>query len=147
MLYMGLITFLSHLPGTGESGALLFFGFEFQVHYGNLLHVPLYWGLAVFWHVACETVSMPASRRALVVIGLTAAFGVVDEVHQSFVPGRTPSGIDVVSDAIGAVLAALSWRFLRPLFFAAIPGPVSAPPAGSPPPAHSPSNSGSSPRN
>jgi VanZ family protein len=35
----------------------------------------------------------------------SAAYGVSDEFHQSFVPGRTPSGIDWVADAAGAAVA------------------------------------------
>ena len=118
VFYMGLITFLSHLPGSGKAGALLFFGFEVHVYFGNLLHVPLYWGLALCWHVALENASMPTSRRMLFVIALAAAFGVLDELHQTLVPGRTASWVDLLSDTFGALLATLSWRFLRPLFFA-----------------------------
>jgi VanZ family protein len=37
-------------------------------------------------------------------VGLSVAYGVVDEVHQSFTPGRDVSGLDVVADAVGALL-------------------------------------------
>ena len=36
---------------------------------------------------------------------LTAAYAVVDEVHQAFVPGRTAAVDDWVADALGAALA------------------------------------------
>jgi VanZ family protein len=36
---------------------------------------------------------------------LSVAYGIVDEVHQSFVPGRVCSVVDVLSDAFGAALA------------------------------------------
>ncbi|MES2693610.1 MAG: VanZ family protein [Verrucomicrobiota bacterium] len=41
------------------------------------------------------------------VIGLAAAsaFGVTDEWHQSFVPGRSPDVMDWVADTLGAALA------------------------------------------
>ena len=35
-----------------------------------------------------------------------ALYGVVDEIHQSFVPGRDASGFDMAADALGAVLGA-----------------------------------------
>lgn len=42
---------------------------------------------------------------AAAAILLATAYGVSDEFHQSFVPGRTPDVHDVMADAIGAGLA------------------------------------------
>jgi VanZ family protein len=39
--------------------------------------------------------------------GLAVAYGISDEFHQSFVPGRHPDPMDVLFDATGAALAAL----------------------------------------
>jgi VanZ family protein len=36
----------------------------------------------------------------------TVGYGITDEIHQSFVPGRNPSALDVVADAVGFALAA-----------------------------------------
>ena len=50
----------------------------------------------------------PASRRVLsggVVI--TVAYGLSDEWHQSWVPGRVGSWVDVWYDALGALVAVL----------------------------------------
>lgn len=44
-------------------------------------------------------------RRALVAVGLAIAYGVTDEVHQAFVPGRSPDIADVVADGVGAAIA------------------------------------------
>jgi VanZ family protein len=42
------------------------------------------------------------------------ALGVVTEGLQAWVPGRSPSGADVLADALGLVLGvAVSWWFLR----------------------------------
>jgi VanZ family protein len=38
--------------------------------------------------------------------GLAAIYGVLDEVHQSFVPGRHATVGDVIADAVGAILGA-----------------------------------------
>lgn len=42
---------------------------------------------------------------ALVAMLLALAYGALDEWHQSWVPGRTPSVLDWVADGIGAGLA------------------------------------------
>ncbi|GMV21549.1 MAG: hypothetical protein AMXMBFR57_14980 [Acidimicrobiia bacterium] len=48
---------------------------------------------------------------------LAALYGVSDEFHQSFVPGRNPSVSDLVADTVGAVVgataAAMAGRILR----------------------------------
>jgi VanZ family protein len=36
-------------------------------------------------------------------------YGLSDEVHQSFIPGRDASVGDVVADALGALLGAAAW--------------------------------------
>ena len=49
-------------------------------------------------------------RTALTLIASALAYGILDEFHQSFVPGRNPSLIDVlVFDNLGAILGL--WAF------------------------------------
>lgn len=54
------------------------------------------------------------NRRRITVYALTVivalAYGVFDEWHQSFVPGRGVSGWDVVFDGIGALAGIALWR-------------------------------------
>jgi len=48
---------------------------------------------------------------ALTATLLATAYGVTDEYHQSFVPGRTADPVDVVKDLAGAAACALyRWR-------------------------------------
>ena len=56
-----------------------------------------------------------AGASLLAAFVMAVVYGVSDEVHQSFVPGRTPDGADVVADAVGAALAltaAWAWAIL-----------------------------------
>ncbi len=75
----------------------------------KVVHVGEYALLcALWWRALC-----PAARpRAALVASLTVsiAYAVSDEVHQSSVPGRTGTPIDVFIDAVGAGLAALVIR-------------------------------------
>lgn len=56
-----------------------------------------------------------AGGPALVAFVMAVLYGVSDEWHQSFVPGRTPDVADVAADAIGAALVvggAWAWAIL-----------------------------------
>lgn len=45
---------------------------------------------------------------------LCLAFGVLDEFHQSFVPGRSVSAGDVCADFVGGLVGAFVYRAIRP---------------------------------
>lgn len=57
--------------------------------------------------------------RGAAAIGLAVLYGISDEFHQSFVPGRSPDAIDIAADAAGAAIAvaagiaARAWVILR----------------------------------
>lgn len=80
------------------------------------MHLSAYAGLAL---VILRALSGGRWAGVTVVTGLQAvamatAYGVTDEWHQSFVPGRYPDLLDVVADATGGALAvavpvALAW--------------------------------------
>lgn len=49
--------------------------------------------------------------RTLVTVALGALlWGLTDEVHQSFVPGRDPEALDVLADTLGALAGAAAHR-------------------------------------
>jgi VanZ family protein len=55
-------------------------------------------------------------RIAVVALLISVAYGVSDEFHQSFVPGRQASADDLLTDAIGALagtIACWAWGILR----------------------------------
>jgi VanZ family protein len=55
-----------------------------------------------------------AHPQALLLVILGTAYGIGDEVHQAFVPGRDASGWDVLKDLAGCALAALLLRLRGP---------------------------------
>jgi VanZ family protein len=81
----------------------------------KLVHLAAYGVLAalVLNALASGTLDGYTVPRALLAIAIAVLYGVSDELHQSFVPGRTPDARDVLADAAGAVIAAAVLLGLR----------------------------------
>ena len=81
----------------------------------KVLHAVEYGILAVLCYRAFRWAAGPAVARQAVVLAIVASsvYGVTDEAHQFFVPFRESSWLDWLADTIGAVIGALSWRFIR----------------------------------
>ncbi len=98
LIVMAAIFFTSNLPDTGSGSLVSLVPGTLK----NLLHVPAYALLAASLCLAL------ARRRggstALLVLVLTFSYGVFDEWHQSFVPGRDVSGADLLRDLLGAAI-------------------------------------------
>ena len=55
-----------------------------------------------------------ASRALFFAIVTASLYGMTDEAHQLFVPFRESSWLDWLADTFGAIIGALSWRFIKP---------------------------------
>jgi VanZ family protein len=102
--WMALIFFLSAQPDlphpvSGWLDLLISSGAHFLLY--GFLALLLRWALG------------DGDRRLILAFGLALLYGVSDEFHQSFVPGRVPDLLDLVSDGLGAALALTVWRALR----------------------------------
>ena len=103
VVWMGLIFYLSaqsQLPGLPAQWL------DYLVKHAG--HFAGYGVLAVlYWRIARHG---PWNGRVALLISLACAilYGLSDEFHQSFVPRRDPSPVDLAIDAAGAVTA-LGW--------------------------------------
>jgi len=76
------------LPGEGSSVEQLL---------SNLAHIPAYAILSILWIKSI-------SSTTYIIAVFIAIFAISDEVHQSFIPGRTASLMDIVLDFIGILV-------------------------------------------
>jgi VanZ family protein len=54
-----------------------------------------------------------ATGRTGLAIALGTLYAVSDEIHQTFVPGRMGSPVDVAIDAIGVACGVVLWQTIR----------------------------------
>ncbi len=71
----------------------------------NLLHVPVYGGLALSWWWALETRIIEKKPKLITAFTLTIVYGLVDESWQLYIPGRYGSLTDLALNALGAAIA------------------------------------------
>ena len=72
----------------------------------KLVHVTMY---AVLAWLSARALALPSTRGALIVVASVAAFGVLDELHQHFIPGRSTDVSDLVADIVGACVGVLAF--------------------------------------
>ena len=100
LMMMGVIFYLSHLPG----------GSVHLPHFrqsDKLAHAMAYCALGLSFLYALPQLWR---SRSLVLAGISVVafcflYGITDEFHQSFVPGRDVSGGDVMVDVLGGLMA------------------------------------------
>lgn len=101
---MGLIWFLSSQPGLSS-------GLSFDFVLRKLAHMAEFGLLFLLWWRALGPRGGPAAAA------IAIAYAAIDELHQSTVPDRVGSPIDVLIDSAGVALAAVAARrlpWLRP---------------------------------
>lgn len=122
LVWMGTIFLLSHQPKTELAAAQpsaflsasdvewnlfwqLFFTVDWDTVAGKSAHVVVFGILAyLLWR---------AWPNYTFVLWVTILYGISDEVHQLFIPGRTGRLLDIFFDSLGAVIVVwwLRWRF------------------------------------
>ncbi len=87
-------------------------------HLDKLAHAVVYGVLAITAHRAFfrqAGSSWLRQHAAILAVVFALVYGVTDEFHQQFVPGRVSSLLDLVADAAGAVITVsiLEWRMQK----------------------------------
>jgi VanZ family protein len=85
-------------------------GFDVQV-VAVAGHLVAYGVLAAALLIALEQLEWSSRQAAIGAFIGAVAYGLSDEVHQYFVPGRSADPLDLAVDAIGAAL--FLWAFLQ----------------------------------
>ncbi len=78
-------------------------GWDFAIK--KSAHVAAYGLLAALLWRALRQERRTIGQAALLALAITAAYAISDELHQSFVPGRNASLLDLGFDMAGAILA------------------------------------------
>ncbi|MDP6581119.1 MAG: VanZ family protein [Vicinamibacterales bacterium] len=102
MAVIFVLSSLAHLP---TAAAAVDDGVAHALEFGVLAATLLRGFAGARWHGVTV-------RAAWLAVVLTILYGVTDEVHQWFVPGRTAEIADLSADAIGATVAVgLIWAW------------------------------------
>ena len=72
----------------------------------KLEHLLAYGLLGVLLSRSLRPMKVETWQRIVLITALTTLYGISDEYHQSFVPGRDVSALDVLADGVGGFLAA-----------------------------------------
>ena len=98
VLYMAAIFVLSGLPRIPVPPGVIF-------TWDKVQHVIAYFGLGLVSYRAAVLKPIAGSAGPYVqALLVSAIYGALDEYHQSFVPGRTMSGLDWLADFAGVLI-------------------------------------------
>ena len=79
------------------------------LHFDKVIHAGFYFILGLFVYRFLEPKEHSTSfnwKRAFASVAIVVVYGVFDEFHQSFVPGRMADVYDATADTIGGILSA-----------------------------------------
>lgn len=106
MRLLALLVFLSMVAALFIGGAQPGAGSLFPPPWDKLVHIGYFFLLTLLLH---RFIRLPVA----LVIALSLLLGMADEIHQSFLPGRTAAWDDFLADAIGVGLAFSGLIFKR----------------------------------
>lgn len=78
-----------------------------------ILHILAYAVLGAACYLGARDLGRGLLAPALAAVLIATVYGVFDEIHQSFIPGRDAAVADVLADSVGAALSAVLVTFAR----------------------------------
>lgn len=88
---------------------LMHFDIELEyMFFRDMMHLVAFFGVGFTVYAAVNHVAPPKIKSFMATIILIPVVAFLDEFHQSFVPGRTPSFYDFKLDLIGGLVGLLS---------------------------------------
>ena len=106
--YMLIVFTLSSIPMDRQIEGLNFL-INLDSDIQNLLHIPLFGCLAVLWIKALERYNIRYSNIVFRTLTITILFGMFDEIHQYFVPGRFASFMDMLLNIMGSLFGVAAY--------------------------------------
>lgn len=110
ILYMGFIWYLSSYP----SDAIIHTGLTWDGLLKEGLHLVEFGALYVLLFLALLARGKVSVGLCIIAAIISATYGIVDELHQHFVPGRSATLTDLIKDITGVAVA---WYFMGRLYF------------------------------
>ena len=107
VIMMVMIFIASGIPGEEVP---TFEGIDFIVKKGG--HMIGYAMLAVACYLAAYGANRNRTRSAVLSLCLAVVYAVSDEYHQSFIPGRSATVMDVGIDSVGAIIGVTLMDFV-----------------------------------
>jgi VanZ family protein len=131
VLYAALIFYLSSLSSINISGDYFKFPFAYKVadfleqhsmsfiidfaHYcyyniDKIEHMALYFGFGILLYLTFRNSKYTGLKKyaPIVAIIVGVLYGITDEFHQSYVPGRVSSTADLLANGIGVTIAQIA---------------------------------------
>ena len=102
-LYLSLIILGSSIPGDSVPSIL-------ALSWDKLLHVFEY---SIFGVLGYRAYKNKYKYVAIIISAFGIIFGCLDEIWQSFIPGRHPSYYDVIADGIGVILGVIIIHYIK----------------------------------
>ena len=95
LAHMAFIFFVSSITWVGDMPGSISDKTAHFLVYGLL-------GFLILRALSGGSLSAMTPSRAIAAMALAGLYGLTDEIHQFFVPGRNPDVLDVVADTLGA---------------------------------------------
>jgi VanZ family protein len=100
IVWCGFIFFLSSKPGLAVATGFLDFATRKPAHV--MVYLILF--ILLFNALSCTFNNFKKTNLIILSFAVTVLYGISDEIHQSFVPLREGKVLDIIFDALGAVI-------------------------------------------